>query len=90
MRAYFVPFWWFLYAFCLPITLHVVLLFLCYQVGKDDLLSMVRYGAEKIFKSEATQITDEDIDAILQKGERDTAALNDKMQQFTEKVRGNV
>jgi hypothetical protein len=27
------------------------------QVGKDDLLSMVRYGAELVFSSEATNIT---------------------------------
>lgn len=57
------------------------------QVGKDDLLSMVRYGAELVFSSEPTNITESDIEAILTKGERDTAALNDKMQQFTEKVR---
>jgi SWI/SNF-related matrix-associated actin-dependent regulator of chromatin subfamily A member 5 len=27
------------------------------QVNKDDLLSMVRYGAELVFSSEATNIT---------------------------------
>jgi hypothetical protein len=29
------------------------------QVNKDDLLSMVRYGAELVFSSEATNITGE-------------------------------
>jgi hypothetical protein len=39
----------------------------------------VRYGAEMVFSSSALNITDEDIDAIIQKGERDTAALNNKL-----------
>jgi hypothetical protein len=42
------------------------------KVGKDDLLSMVKYGAEKVFSSEPTKITDEDIDAIITKGENET------------------
>ncbi|GAB4816506.1 hypothetical protein N2152v2_003552 [Parachlorella kessleri] len=53
-------------------------------VNKDDLLNMVRYGAEMVFSSSALNITDEDIDAIIQKGERDTAALNNKLKEFTE------
>ena len=42
------------------------------KVGKDDLLSMVKYGAERVFSSEPTKITDEDVDAIIAKGESDT------------------
>jgi hypothetical protein len=42
------------------------------KVGKDDLLSMVKYGAELVFSSEPAKITDEDIDAIISKGESDT------------------
>lgn len=42
------------------------------KVGKDDLLSMVKYGAEKVFSSEPTKITDEDIDLIITKGESET------------------
>lgn len=57
------------------------------KVNKDDLLSMVRYGAELVFSSEATNITDADIEAILQKGERDTADLNDKMNKFTDNAK---
>jgi SWI/SNF-related matrix-associated actin-dependent regulator of chromatin subfamily A member 5 len=56
------------------------------KVNKDDLLSMVRYGAELVFSSEAANITDADIEAILKKGESDTALLNEKMQQFTDKA----
>lgn len=54
------------------------------SVNKDDLLNMVRYGAEMVFSSEASKITEEDIDAIIQKGERSTAELNEKLQSFTE------
>lgn len=42
------------------------------KVGKDDLLSMVKYGAEKVFSSEPAKITDEDIDLIISKGESET------------------
>jgi SWI/SNF-related matrix-associated actin-dependent regulator of chromatin subfamily A member 5 len=51
-------------------------------VGKDDLLQMVRYGAEKIFSGASGNITAEDIDTILQKGEADTQALSAKMNTF--------
>mmetsp|Transcript_40687 Transcript_40687/g.90456 ORF Transcript_40687/g.90456 Transcript_40687/m.90456 type:complete len:1088 (-) Transcript_40687:511-3774(-) len=54
------------------------------KVNKEDLLSMVRYGAELVFSSDASSVTDADIEAIIQKGEKDTKALNDKMQQFTD------
>ena len=54
------------------------------SVNKDDLLSMVRYGAEMVFSSEPSKITEEDIDAIIAKGERTTKELNDKLQSFTE------
>lgn len=36
-------------------------------MNKDDLLSMVRYGAERVFSSEATNITEEDVDALIAK-----------------------
>ena len=37
------------------------------SVNKDDLLSMVRYGAEMVFSGGGAVITDEDIDAIIAK-----------------------
>ena len=52
------------------------------QVGKDDLLQMVRYGAEKIFSGAGSEITSADIDTILTKGEAETAALSAKMNTF--------
>lgn len=51
---------------------------------KDDLVSMVRYGAELVFQAGTSNITEEDVDAILAKGERETKELNDKMKQFEE------
>ena len=54
------------------------------NVNKEDLLQMVRYGAEMVFSSEAASLTDEDIDAIIKKGERATEDLNQKMQQFAD------
>merc|ERR1719515_492164 len=53
-------------------------------VTKDDLLEMVRSGADKIFQGTEGTITDEDIDAIIKKGTEATRELNDKMQTFTE------
>lgn len=55
-------------------------------VGKEDLLSMVRYGAEKIFSSSDSDITEEDVDAIIAKGEEETKELNEKMREFSEKA----
>jgi SWI/SNF-related matrix-associated actin-dependent regulator of chromatin subfamily A member 5 len=54
------------------------------SVNKDDLLSMVRYGAEMVFSSEPSKITEEDIDDIIKKGESSTAELNGKLQNFSE------
>jgi SWI/SNF-related matrix-associated actin-dependent regulator of chromatin subfamily A member 5 len=53
-------------------------------VTKDDLLEMVRSGADKIFQGTEGTITDEDIDAIIKKGTEATRELNDKMATFTE------
>ncbi|XP_073526367.1 LOW QUALITY PROTEIN: uncharacterized protein [Phyllobates terribilis] len=53
-------------------------------VNKDELLQMVRYGAEMVFSSGDSTITDEDIDRIIAKGEEATAELDAKMKKFTE------
>jgi len=42
------------------------------KLGKDELMTMVKFGAETIFKSGGATVTDEDIDLILQKGEART------------------
>ena len=41
---------------------------------QSELLSMVRYGAEKIFDGAQGSSTDEDIETIIAKGEDDEAA----------------
>mmetsp|Transcript_40665 Transcript_40665/g.129745 ORF Transcript_40665/g.129745 Transcript_40665/m.129745 type:complete len:932 (+) Transcript_40665:74-2869(+) len=55
-------------------------------VNKEDLLAMVRYGAEKVFNSTGSDITEEDIDSIIMKGEEATKELNDKMASFTDQA----
>ncbi|MCJ1282730.1 hypothetical protein MMC26_002055 [Xylographa opegraphella] len=52
--------------------------------SKDELLNMIQHGAEKVFESKGatgvlgtkTDLTDDDIDAILRHGEERTAQLN--------------
>ena len=53
-------------------------------MSKDDLLDMVRNGAEKIFNATSGTLTDDDIDAILARGEAATKQLNDKISAFSE------
>ncbi|KAI8006821.1 ISWI chromatin-remodeling complex ATPase CHR11 [Camellia lanceoleosa] len=53
-------------------------------VNKDELLQMVRFGAEMVFSSKDSTITDEDIDRIIAKGEEATAELDAKMKKFAE------
>lgn len=50
--------------------------------GKDELLSMIQHGAEKVFAEGAAaktaDVTEDDIDAILKHGEQRTAELNQR------------
>ena len=39
------------------------------KLGKDEVLSMIRHGADQVFASKDSAITDEDIDLIMKKGE---------------------
>lgn len=50
------------------------------KLSRDELLSAVRFGADKIFKSKDSSITDDDIDMILDVGKRKTEELNSKLQ----------
>ncbi|CAJ0924116.1 unnamed protein product [Ranitomeya imitator] len=43
------------------------------KLGKDEMLQMIRHGATHVFASKDSEITDEDIDAILERGERKMA-----------------
>ncbi|KAF3438072.1 hypothetical protein FNV43_RR20828 [Rhamnella rubrinervis] len=52
-------------------------------VNKDELLQMVRFGAEMVFSFKYSTITDEDIDRIIAKGEEAAAEIDAKMKKFT-------
>eukprot|EP00126_Sphaerothecum_destruens_P003753 Sdes_comp17535_c0_seq1m6779 len=49
------------------------------SLGKEEMLSMIRYGADHIFSSRDSTITDEDIDTILSHGEKKTLELSEKL-----------
>ena len=57
------------------------------KLSKDEMVRMIRYGAEKVFRSKDSTITDDDIDAIMSRGERKTADMNSKLQ---EHVKGDM
>ena len=50
------------------------------KLSRGDLLQAVRFGADKVFKSKDSSITDDDIDLILEAGKRKTQELNEKLQ----------
>lgn len=49
------------------------------QLSKDEMMQMVRFGADEIFRSDRAVVTDEDVDAILARGEEKTEQLNEKI-----------
>lgn len=40
------------------------------KLGKDEVLNMIRHGASHVFASKDSEITEEDIDDIIEKGEK--------------------
>lgn len=40
------------------------------KLGKDEMLSIIRHGATHVFASKESEITDDDINSILERGER--------------------
>lgn len=38
-------------------------------LNKDDMLNIIRHGANHVFASKDSEVTDDDIDTILQKAE---------------------
>mmetsp|Transcript_24578 Transcript_24578/g.50608 ORF Transcript_24578/g.50608 Transcript_24578/m.50608 type:complete len:1255 (-) Transcript_24578:97-3861(-) len=50
------------------------------KLSREELLDAIRFGADKIFKSKDSSITDDDIDMILGYGKKKTQELNDKLQ----------
>ncbi|KAJ1073700.1 hypothetical protein K5549_006938 [Capra hircus] len=43
------------------------------KIGKDEMLQMIRHGATHVFASKESEITDEDIDGILERGAKKIA-----------------
>ncbi|XP_062558461.1 chromatin-remodeling complex ATPase chain Iswi [Armigeres subalbatus] len=54
------------------------------QLNKDEMLNIIRFGANHVFQSKDSEITDEDIDRILQKGEEKTAEQTAKLDKMGE------
>jgi hypothetical protein len=50
------------------------------KVTKEEIMAAVRFGADNIFRSEESSITDEDIDVILERGAAITKELHEKIQ----------
>lgn len=48
-------------------------------LNKDEMLNMIRHGANHVFQSKDSEITDEDIDTILRKGEEKVRIFNSKL-----------
>lgn len=38
------------------------------KLGKDEMLQMIRHGATHVFASKDSELTDEEIDTILERG----------------------
>jgi SWI/SNF-related matrix-associated actin-dependent regulator of chromatin subfamily A member 5 len=54
------------------------------KLGKDEMLGMIRHGAEYIFASKDCEITDEDIESILERGEKKTEQMKEKLEAMGE------
>jgi SWI/SNF-related matrix-associated actin-dependent regulator of chromatin subfamily A member 5 len=48
-------------------------------ISKDEIMAAVRFGADTIFRSEESTITDDDIDVILERGAAKTKELAEKI-----------
>lgn len=51
------------------------------NLSKDEMLAMIKFGADQIFSSKESTVTDEDIDIILGKGAKKTEEMNEKLKQ---------
>lgn len=49
------------------------------KLSKEDLLDTLRFGADKIFRTKESTITDDDIDLILEEGRKRTEEINQKL-----------
>ncbi|XP_043096040.1 probable global transcription activator SNF2L1 isoform X1 [Puntigrus tetrazona] len=54
------------------------------KLGKDEMLQMIRHGATHVFASKDSELTDEDIDSILERGAKKTAEMNERLKKLGE------
>ncbi|XP_047126263.1 SWI/SNF-related matrix-associated actin-dependent regulator of chromatin subfamily A member 5 isoform X1 [Hydra vulgaris] len=54
------------------------------KIQKDDILNMIRHGADKVFAGKDATISSEDIDAILERGQKKTDEIAKKMLELGE------
>jgi len=57
------------------------------KIGGDQMLAAIRYGADKVFRGDGAAITDDDIDAIINRGKEKTEAMKKVLE---EKAQGDV
>ena len=50
------------------------------KMSKDELLETLRFGADKVFRSKDSSITDNDIDIILEEGRKRTEQIAEQLQ----------
>ena len=56
-------------------------------VDGNQMLAAIRYGADKVFRGDGAAITDDDIDAIINRGKEKTAAMKKVLE---EKAQGDM
>uniref|UniRef100_A0A8B9LA18 SWI/SNF-related matrix-associated actin-dependent regulator of chromatin subfamily A member 5-like n=1 Tax=Astyanax mexicanus TaxID=7994 RepID=A0A8B9LA18_ASTMX len=54
------------------------------KLGKDEMLQMIRHGATHVFASKDSELTEEDISTILERGAKKTAEMNERMEKLGE------
>uniref|UniRef100_T1JJZ1 Chromatin-remodeling complex ATPase chain Iswi n=1 Tax=Strigamia maritima TaxID=126957 RepID=T1JJZ1_STRMM len=54
------------------------------KLGKEEMLGMIRHGADHIFASKESEITDEDVDAILERAQLKTEQFQKKLESMGE------
>uniref|UniRef100_A0A672NJJ9 SWI/SNF-related matrix-associated actin-dependent regulator of chromatin subfamily A member 5-like n=1 Tax=Sinocyclocheilus grahami TaxID=75366 RepID=A0A672NJJ9_SINGR len=54
------------------------------KLGKDEMLQMIRHGATHVFASKDSELTDEDIDTILERCAKKTAEMNERLRKLGE------
>merc|ERR1712141_666240 len=54
------------------------------NLGKDEMLGMIRHGAKHVFATKEADVMEEDIDALLELGEKKTKEENKKLESLGE------